>query len=68
LPREAGPASHENHGRRHVLVRAMVSDDVRQSKVVEAELANADVVALTLSALGELVWVLSQDETARLLS
>jgi hypothetical protein len=46
----------------------MVSDDVRQSKVVEAELANADVVALTLSALGELVWVLSQDETARLLS
>ena len=44
----------------NVLVRAMTSDDVRQSKVAEAELANADVVALALSALCELVWVLSQ--------
>jgi len=33
---------------------------VRQSKVAEAELANADVVALAVSALCELVWVLSQ--------
>jgi predicted nucleic-acid-binding protein len=42
------------------LVRAFTSDDVRQSKVAEAELANADVVALALPALCELVWVLSQ--------
>jgi predicted nucleic-acid-binding protein len=44
----------------NVLVRALTSDDVRQSKVAEAELANADVVALALPALCELVWVLSQ--------
>src|SRR5262245_35702694 len=44
----------------NVLVRAVTSDDTRQSKVAEAELANADVVALTLPALCELVWVLSQ--------
>src|SRR5258708_10085458 len=44
----------------NVLVRAITSDDVRQSKVAEAEMANADVVALALSALCELVWVLSQ--------
>jgi predicted nucleic-acid-binding protein len=44
----------------NVLVRAITSDDLRQSKVAEAELANADVVALALAALCELVWVLSQ--------
>jgi predicted nucleic-acid-binding protein len=44
----------------NVLVRAVTSDDVRQSKVAEAELANADVVVLALPALCELVWVLSQ--------
>ncbi len=44
----------------NVLVRAITSDDVRQSKVAQAELANADVVALALPALCELVWVLSQ--------
>ena len=44
----------------NVLVRAVTTDDVRQSKVAEAELANADVVALAVSALCELVWVLSQ--------
>jgi predicted nucleic-acid-binding protein len=44
----------------NVLVRAVTSDDVRQSKMAEAELANADVVALALPALCELVWVLSQ--------
>ena len=44
----------------NVLVRAVTSDDVRQSKIAEAELANADVVALALPALCELVWVLSQ--------
>jgi len=44
----------------NVLVRAMTGDNERQSKVAQAELANADVVALALPALCELVWVLSQ--------
>jgi predicted nucleic-acid-binding protein len=44
----------------NVLVRAITNDDVGQSSVAEAELANADVVALALPALCELVWVLSQ--------
>lgn len=44
----------------NVLVRAMTGDDARQSKVAQAELANADVVALAMPALCELVWVLSQ--------
>ncbi|MDB5423880.1 MAG: DNA-binding protein [Phenylobacterium sp.] len=44
----------------NVLVRALVGDDVRQSKIAQAELANAEVVALALPALCELVWVLSQ--------
>ncbi len=44
----------------NVLVRAITGDDRRQSKVAQAELANAEVVALALPALCELVWVLSQ--------
>jgi predicted nucleic-acid-binding protein len=44
----------------NVLVRAIMGDDVRQSKVAQAELANADLVALALPVLCELVWVLSQ--------
>jgi predicted nucleic-acid-binding protein len=44
----------------NVLVRAMTGDDKRQSKVAQAQLANADVVALAIPALCELVWVLSQ--------
>jgi predicted nucleic-acid-binding protein len=44
----------------NVLVRAITGDDVRQSKAAQAMLANADRVALTLPALCELVWVLSQ--------
>jgi predicted nucleic-acid-binding protein len=44
----------------NVLVRAMTGDDERQSKVAQVELAKADVVALTLPALCELVRVLSQ--------
>src|SRR5216684_7324250 len=43
----------------NVLVRAITGDDERQSKVAQAELAKADVVALALPALCELVWVLS---------
>ena len=44
----------------NVLVRAITGDNERQSKVAQAELANADVIALALPALCELVWVLSQ--------
>jgi predicted nucleic-acid-binding protein len=44
----------------NVLVRAIVEDDPRQSKVAQATLAKADIVALTIAALCELVWVLSQ--------
>jgi len=44
----------------NVLVRAIIGDDRRQSKIAQAELANADVVAVALPALCELVWVLLQ--------
>ena len=44
----------------NVLVRAMTGDDKHQSKVARAQLVNADVVALAVPALCELVWVLSQ--------
>jgi predicted nucleic-acid-binding protein len=44
----------------NVLVRAIVGDDARQSKAAQAALENAQLVALTLPALCELVWVLAQ--------
>jgi predicted nucleic-acid-binding protein len=44
----------------NVLVRAITEDDARQSRLAQAALADADVVALALPALCELVWVLSQ--------
>ena len=44
----------------NVLIRAMTGDDLRQSKLAQAELANADSVALALPALCELVWVLAR--------
>jgi predicted nucleic-acid-binding protein len=44
----------------NVLVRAMTGDNARQSKAAQDALAKADVVALALPALCELVWVLSQ--------
>jgi predicted nucleic-acid-binding protein len=44
----------------NVLVRAIMGDDEKQSKIAQAELANADVVALALPALCELVWVLAR--------
>lgn len=44
----------------NVLVRAIVGDDARQSKAAQTMLANADLIALTLPALCELVWVLAQ--------
>ena len=44
----------------NVLVRAMTGDDALQSRIAQAELANADMVSLALPALCELVWVLSR--------
>lgn len=44
----------------NVLVRAMTGDNPRQSKIAQVELARADIVALAVPALCELVWVLSQ--------
>jgi predicted nucleic-acid-binding protein len=44
----------------NILVRAITEDDQRQSKIAQAELLKADLVALTLPALCELAWVLSQ--------
>lgn len=44
----------------NLLVRAVTEDEPRQSKAAETILSKADVVALTIPALCELVWVLSQ--------
>ena len=44
----------------NVLVRAITGDDARQSRIAQAALANADVVALAVPAVCELVWMLSQ--------
>src|SRR5512138_1535338 len=44
----------------NVLVRILVEDDAEQSKAAEAILKKADVVAIPIAALCELVWVLSQ--------
>lgn len=44
----------------NVLVRALTADDDVQSRAAQAELANAELVALALPALCELVWVLAR--------
>ncbi len=44
----------------NVLVRAITGDHKQQSLLAQRALAKADVVALALPALCELVWVLSQ--------
>jgi predicted nucleic-acid-binding protein len=44
----------------NVLARAITGDNPQQSKVAQTELKKADLVALALPALCELVWVLSQ--------
>jgi predicted nucleic-acid-binding protein len=44
----------------NVLVRAVTEDHEQQSKAAQAALKKADVVALPIPALCELVWVLSQ--------
>ncbi len=42
----------------NILVRALTGDDESQSPIAEDWLANAELVAITLPALCELVWVL----------
>jgi predicted nucleic-acid-binding protein len=42
----------------NVLVRAFLEDDPEQSKPAQAALKNAEIVALPLATLCELVWVL----------
>jgi predicted nucleic-acid-binding protein len=44
----------------NVLVRAIAGDHARQSKTAQAVLKKADLVALAIPSLCELVWVLSQ--------
>ncbi|MFP3944362.1 MAG: type II toxin-antitoxin system VapC family toxin [Alphaproteobacteria bacterium] len=44
----------------NVLVRAITGDDERQGRTAQAQLETAEVVALPLPVLCELVWVLSQ--------
>ncbi len=44
----------------NVLVRAITGDDQRQSQIAQKELARAETVALTLTTLCELSWVLSR--------
>ncbi len=44
----------------NILIRAIVEDDPRQAKAAQAELRNADAVAIGMSALCEVAWVLMQ--------
>lgn len=44
----------------NILVRVVVEDDVGQARAAQAVLAEAEVIALTLPALCEFVWVLSR--------
>ncbi|MDB5395907.1 MAG: hypothetical protein JWM91_3413 [Rhodospirillales bacterium] len=53
-----GPQSVKMSVDTSVLLRAITGDDKRQSERAQVELANADMVAVALPALCELVWVL----------
>jgi predicted nucleic-acid-binding protein len=44
---------------RNILVRALTEDNPEQSSRAQAELAQAELVAIPLTALCELVWVLT---------
>jgi predicted nucleic-acid-binding protein len=44
----------------NVLVRAIAEDHEQQSRVAQAALKRAEIVAISITALCELVWVLSQ--------
>lgn len=45
----------------NLIVRAVVLDDTTQTEAAEKELGDAELVALTLPALCEFVWVLSRN-------
>lgn len=47
----------------NILVRVLVEDDPKQSRLAETVLESAELVALTLPALCECVWVLSRGYT-----
>jgi predicted nucleic-acid-binding protein len=44
----------------NVLVRAIAEDHEQQSRIAQAALMRAEIVAISIPALCELVWVLSQ--------
>ena len=44
----------------NILVRAITGDDERQSKIAQAELSQAELAVLPVSAVCELVWVLTR--------
>ena len=44
----------------NVLVRAIIGDDPGQSKIAQSDLSSAEVVALAMPTLCELVWVMSR--------
>lgn len=44
----------------NVLVRILTGDDERQSRIAQNTLAQSDMVAVTIPALCELVWVLAR--------
>ncbi len=44
----------------NILVRALTGDDARQTRAARSTLEKADGIALTLTVLCELVWVLSR--------
>lgn len=44
----------------NLLIRVIIEDDRRQAKTAQAELEAADVVAIGVSALCELAWLMTQ--------
>lgn len=44
----------------NVLLRAIVADDPDQARIAQSTLERADLIAITATALCELVWVLSR--------
>jgi predicted nucleic-acid-binding protein len=48
----------------NILIRAVTKDDAEQGEAAEAALRNADLIAITLPALCEFVWVLQRGRKA----
>lgn len=44
----------------NILARALLDDDPRQSRLARAALSSADLVAVTIPSLCELVWILAR--------